>query len=138
VELDELREGLAGLDDCSDEDVQQIMLEIDVNHEGGITFKQFIGSIAEVEKKGSKLGMLMKRSGWMKFLDEAANISSGQNLYDERISCAVCMGADRSVIFEPCDHVAVCLDCDDLLKTQDKYQCPICREGVIRSRRVFL
>ena len=54
------------------------------------------------------------------------------------LECCVCLAAKRNILFEPCNHVAVCQQCDTHMKVSRKYQCPVCREAILRSQKVFL
>lgn len=49
------------------------------------------------------------------------------------MQCVVCWAAPREVIFEPCNHVAVCGECAQKLREERK-PCPCCRRGVKRRR----
>lgn len=49
------------------------------------------------------------------------------------MQCVVCWAAPREVIFEPCNHVAVCGECAQKLREERK-PCPCCRQSVKRRR----
>ena len=44
----------------------------------------------------------------------------------DRIECTVCMEAERSVLFLPCQHAATCAGCAAELE-----ECPICRAAIV-------
>eukprot|EP00297_Palpitomonas_bilix_P004871 CAMPEP_0113899440 /NCGR_PEP_ID=MMETSP0780_2-20120614/20032_1 /TAXON_ID=652834 /ORGANISM="Palpitomonas bilix" /LENGTH=675 /DNA_ID=CAMNT_0000891607 /DNA_START=222 /DNA_END=2249 /DNA_ORIENTATION=- /assembly_acc=CAM_ASM_000599 len=46
--------------------------------------------------------------------------------------CKVCMDSDIDVILTPCNHLCVCHICSEALHT-----CPICREEITETKRVF-
>ena len=48
-------------------------------------------------------------------------------------SCVVCWENTRSVLFRPCNHVCVCVDCVDLLR-----ECPLCKGAVEAKERVYI
>ena len=43
----------------------------------------------------------------------------------DRLQCAVCVDAERSVVFLPCSHVVVCGGCAAQLD-----ECPLCRTAI--------
>lgn len=57
----------------------------------------------------------------------------------ERLLCAVCQDAEKSVMLEPCRHICVCADCAESLLKQGrtKRNCPLCREYIRGTLRVF-
>ena len=48
-------------------------------------------------------------------------------------SCVVCWENTRSVLFRPCNHACVCVDCVDLLR-----ECPLCKGAVEAKERVYI
>ncbi|XP_066442507.1 baculoviral IAP repeat-containing protein 7 [Eleutherodactylus coqui] len=55
-----------------------------------------------------------------------------RRLKEEKI-CKVCMDKDVSMVFVPCGHLVVCMDCAPNLR-----HCPICREPIRGSVRAFM
>ena len=56
----------------------------------------------------------------------------------ESLICAVCLDAERSVVYVPCAHFATCAECDEELETRSE-PCPICQQVVTgRVREVRL
>ena len=47
---------------------------------------------------------------------------------EDRVLCAICMDAPRSVLFSPCNHLVACAACANTLK-----DCPLCR-GRVKKR----
>jgi hypothetical protein len=47
-------------------------------------------------------------------------------------TCKVCMDAEVNCAFIECGHIVTCLDCAKLLT-----KCPICRETIKRTLRVY-
>ncbi|XP_044151845.1 baculoviral IAP repeat-containing protein 7 isoform X1 [Bufo gargarizans] len=55
-----------------------------------------------------------------------------RRLKEERL-CKVCMDKDVSMVFVPCGHLVVCMDCAPNLR-----HCPICRASIRGSVRAFM
>ncbi|XP_018415079.1 PREDICTED: baculoviral IAP repeat-containing protein 7 [Nanorana parkeri] len=55
-----------------------------------------------------------------------------RRLKEER-TCKVCMDKDVSMVFVPCGHLVVCVDCAPNLR-----HCPICRATIRGSMRAFM
>ncbi|PIO14634.1 hypothetical protein AB205_0053550, partial [Aquarana catesbeiana] len=55
-----------------------------------------------------------------------------RRLKEERM-CKVCMDKDSSMVFVPCGHLVVCMDCAPNLR-----HCPICRATIRGSMRAFM
>ncbi|EMP35847.1 Baculoviral IAP repeat-containing protein 7-B [Chelonia mydas] len=55
-----------------------------------------------------------------------------RRLQEERM-CKVCMDKDVSVVFVPCGHLVVCVECAPSLR-----RCPICRAVIRGSVRTFM
>lgn len=53
-------------------------------------------------------------------------------------SCVVCWENTRSVLFRPCNHVCVCVDCEEGLGENLLRECPLCRCAVEAKERVYL
>jgi hypothetical protein len=49
----------------------------------------------------------------------------------------VCYVQPKEVIFQPCNHLAVCSSCDERLETHGKRECIICRNPIESSTRVY-
>jgi hypothetical protein len=53
--------------------------------------------------------------------------------------CTVCLSRNANIILIPCGHVCLCQDDADKLKAnQQLLTCPICREAVSSTNKVFL
>ncbi|KAM5135904.1 baculoviral IAP repeat-containing protein 7 isoform 1-T1 [Mantella aurantiaca] len=55
-----------------------------------------------------------------------------ERLKEEKL-CKVCMDKDVSMVFVPCGHLVVCMDCAPSLR-----HCPICRAAIRGSMRAFM
>ncbi len=49
--------------------------------------------------------------------------------------CVVCLNEPLNVCLFPCAHLCLCTVCVEKLKQQ---KCPICREGIVSWKRVFI
>ncbi len=54
-------------------------------------------------------------------------------LISSQSTCRICFERPKQVLFEPCNHIACCLDCSNKMTA-----CPICRQGISSKRQVFL
>lgn len=52
---------------------------------------------------------------------------------DHIIDCVICFEQPRAMLLKPCNHVAVCANCADMLKQV----CPICRGKVLSMEKLF-
>lgn len=52
---------------------------------------------------------------------------------DRRLRCKVCFEKELGVVFLPCGHVAVCLDCSFQIN-----KCPICRKVLVATVRAYV
>ncbi|XP_037088856.1 mitochondrial E3 ubiquitin protein ligase 1-like [Pollicipes pollicipes] len=53
----------------------------------------------------------------------------------EAVQCVVCLSNPREVVVAPCQHVCLCVDCEERL---DKRCCPVCRRDVTSVLPVYL
>ncbi|KAJ7556632.1 hypothetical protein O6H91_05G091100 [Diphasiastrum complanatum] len=51
--------------------------------------------------------------------------------------CVMCMSEEMAVVFLPCAHQVVCVQCNDLHEKQGMTDCPSCRTPIQRRIRVF-
>lgn len=70
--------------------------------------------------------------------DLKKKVTSLQNQGNQ--SCVVCWENTRSVLFRPCNHVCVCVDCacEEGLGENLLRECPLCRGAVEAKERVFI
>ncbi len=54
-----------------------------------------------------------------------------ERLKDSQL-CKICMDEEMQVLFMPCNHFVTCEECAKVVK-----QCPICREDILNTIRVF-
>lgn len=47
--------------------------------------------------------------------------------------CNICWEQDKNILFEPCMHVSVCMNCSKTIKT-----CPVCRMHIKEKRQIYL
>jgi hypothetical protein len=55
----------------------------------------------------------------------------------EETMCVVCMDAAKDHIIVPCGHQCVCARCAEQLTKTRSPMCPVCREPIIQTMRVF-
>ena len=67
-------------------------------------------------------------------IDQAAEqgAASGQVQDPDSESCVVCLDEAKSHVLVPCGHQCVCGSCGERLA-----QCPVCRQAVTMSMRVW-
>ena len=87
------------------------------------------------------------RSGLFAFLERQTSSSSEESEQSLRSSidrgvlgCVWCEEAERSILMEPCMHIALCTECNDYLLASkgSARTCPICRCKVVTTKRVFI
>jgi len=146
LDVNELAEGLKKFDPTiTVAKAHDMMREFDTE-KGDLDFLEFCGCIAQVEEKGTMLGRFLQQSGWIKFLksanQDALRLSMSGTLEDDGpkdgFVCVVCCDHQRNILFEPCLHMAVCAECDAELKKRLPYQCPVCRQAILRSKKIFV
>ena len=81
------------------------------------------GKVAELETKIIELEM------------EVANADT-REIGDPTL-CVVCAAADRSHMFQPCNHIACCGKCANYIE-MDTQECPVCKKDVESIIKVFL
>ena len=54
---------------------------------------------------------------------------------DDSHLCVVCMDEERGVLYVPCNHLAVCVGCEEGLAAASM-ACPMCQEPIDRSRSI--
>ena len=57
------------------------------------------------------------------------------NATDDSHLCVVCMDEERGVLYVPCNHLAVCVGCEEGLAAASM-ACPMCQEPIDRSRSI--
>jgi hypothetical protein len=71
-------------------------------------------------------------------LEEALEVLRKHDTADRNV-CLVCMDAERTRVYFPCGHVAVCDECDkDLRRTGKSLKCPFCNQAVTSSAKVHV
>merc|ERR1712154_104076 len=55
----------------------------------------------------------------IRLIEEAEN-----RLFDNKCKCIACIANDKCVLFDGCDHIALCQECEDKMEIK---HCPICR-----------
>jgi hypothetical protein len=48
----------------------------------------------------------------------------------------VCMDEERGVLYVPCNHLAVCVGCEEDMVERSIDCCPMCQEPIDRSRSI--
>jgi hypothetical protein len=54
----------------------------------------------------------------------------------KELTCVICMEYAKDVVFEPCGHLATCVECARSLHAQPA--CPMCRREIVSGRRIFI
>jgi len=57
---------------------------------------------------------------------------------DGSMECVICFESVRSRVFRPCGHVCACEKCSDHLMTLSNALCPMCRQPVTESLKIYL
>eukprot|EP00633_Aureoumbra_lagunensis_P009877 CAMPEP_0197323796 /NCGR_PEP_ID=MMETSP0891-20130614/70736_1 /TAXON_ID=44058 ORGANISM="Aureoumbra lagunensis, Strain CCMP1510" /NCGR_SAMPLE_ID=MMETSP0891 /ASSEMBLY_ACC=CAM_ASM_000534 /LENGTH=461 /DNA_ID=CAMNT_0042816515 /DNA_START=575 /DNA_END=1960 /DNA_ORIENTATION=- len=55
---------------------------------------------------------------------------------DDEILCAICNDNERSIVLQPCSHLAVCASCAEKISEKSK-ECPLCRGPIESVLRVY-
>jgi hypothetical protein len=55
----------------------------------------------------------------------------------EETMCVVCFDAPKDHIIVPCGHQCVCARCAEQLTKTRTPTCPVCREPIIQTMKVF-
>ncbi len=67
---------------------------------------------------------------------ELEDTEKGVNVEVEGRKCVVCLNTmDKSVLYIPCRHAVVCVDCDKDMDKKDP--CPVCRQDIIERMDIF-
>jgi len=75
--------------------------------------------------------------GTEKVLVKENNAQKERKEDDPGMICVVCLDSTRSHLFSPCNHLCVCEGCDSEI-IKNKSSCPICRQKIIGSVKVFM
>lgn len=51
--------------------------------------------------------------------------------------CKICMDQDINAIFLPCGHVYSCISCAEQIFTSNTSNCPVCREPLSETKRIY-
>lgn len=62
--------------------------------------------------------------------------SNAVDAIPNRYECIICLTAERSCLFTPCNHVCCCLSCAQKVQTLQR-KCPICRVNVQSIQQLF-
>jgi len=71
-------------------------------------------------------------SNTMEGTDEAQILKEQLQQLQEQKLCKICMDAEINTVFLPCGHLVACLTC-----TKDIKQCPVCRQEIAQTVRIF-
>jgi hypothetical protein len=63
---------------------------------------------------------------------------SEQSVVHCNMECVICLEGVRSRMFRPCGHVCVCEKCCNSLMTLSTALCPMCRQPVTESQKIYL
>ncbi|VDN56804.1 unnamed protein product [Dracunculus medinensis] len=56
----------------------------------------------------------------------------------ERMLCCICFSNEKSVLFQPCNHICLCTECATKLITSTAPNCPICRARITSYIDVYI
>ena len=56
---------------------------------------------------------------------------------DEETLCVVCLTEQKCMLIRPCNHICLCLECSNLLKSKVN-ECPLCRGRIEHIERVYM
>jgi hypothetical protein len=59
------------------------------------------------------------------------------NELEEMVYCLLCRENPRTILFQPCLHLTLCVDCHRQEEMQMK-NCPFCREKITSHLKIFL
>jgi hypothetical protein len=62
---------------------------------------------------------------------------AAQNLDAEETQCVVCFDAPKDHLIVPCGHMCVCAECAEQLNKTITPTCPVCREPIQQTVKVF-
>ncbi len=69
-----------------------------------------------------------------------SDVEKGANVPNVEVKerkCVVCLNAiDRPVLYLPCRHAVVCVDCDKVMENKDP--CPVCRDDIKEKMEIFV
>lgn len=57
------------------------------------------------------------------------------DLDDFNLNCCVCLEKQKNMMFEPCNHLAICNDCCNQFTFEN---CPICRTKINKIKKIFI
>ena len=66
-----------------------------------------------------------------------ANISIEDCSNNEKYRCCVCYSLEKSNMFVPCNHLACCAPCAEIIMRQSG-KCPVCNNSAIEHTRVYI
>lgn len=64
---------------------------------------------------------------------ESGNINEA----DMRITCTVCLDRPKCIVIQPCRHLCLCEVCTDIIKKKIPAKCPVCRQNVEDTMKIF-
>lgn len=54
------------------------------------------------------------------------------------MNCVICLDGEITHVFKPCGHLACCNQCYADLKASGRSRCPVCRQDIIETFRVYV
>lgn len=80
---------------------------------------------------------IFSAKNWRKGFIKTKN---GRNslMTSERMLCCICFSNEKSVLFQPCNHICLCTECATKLITSTAPNCPICRARITSYIDVYI
>lgn len=83
---------------------------------------------AQSNNIGSLVNKVIKQTQYIKRIEKV-------NLDDFNLNCCVCLEKQKTMAFEPCNHLAICGDCCNQFRFEN---CPICRSRISGLKKIFI
>ena len=109
--------------------VRKLLTQVAPEDRAGI-----VGDLDISEKNNSKIAELEAKVRELEI--EAAEAADTREIGDPTL-CIICASANRSYMFQPCNHIACCAKCANYVE-MDTQECPICKTHVESIVKVFL
>ena len=120
------------LDEDSDDDEDSIILDDDQQTTASSSSPTFLQHLVHQQAT-----FLQVKQELQDDLQEATHQAqqARDDATDDSHLCVVCMDEERGVLYVPCNHLAVCVGCEEGLAAASM-ACPMCQEPIDRSRSI--
>ncbi|KAI5063820.1 hypothetical protein GOP47_0020490 [Adiantum capillus-veneris] len=72
-----------------------------------------------------------------RLLAEIVSLQNSQREIPRDRECVMCMNEERSIVFLPCAHQVICIECNQLHVKHGRKDCPSCRTPIQQRIRVY-